>query len=56
MHRDQEVVTSFTRSSYVGKPLSVSRDDRRGAPAMDGALQKKKNKIKVDPGAMSRIS
>lgn len=42
LHRDRGVATSFTRSSHVRKPLSVRRDDRRVALAMDGALQMKK--------------
>lgn len=58
LRRDQEVATSFTRSSRVRKPLSAWRADRRAALAMDGALQMKK--INKNGGivseAMGRIS
>lgn len=58
LHGDRGLATSFTRSSRVRKPLSVWWDDRRVAPAMDGALQMKKiNKNgAIVSEAMSRIS
>lgn len=39
---DHEMATSFTRTTRVGEPLSMQRDDRRVTFTMDGALQMKK--------------
>lgn len=49
---------SFTRSTRVGEPLSVQRDDRRVTLAMDGALWMKKinKKALIVSEAMSSIS